>query len=128
MQTLSRTGAVIAGLLLWIGLPGSGAEFRASVVKVDITPEHAEWLMGYDARQSTGVHDRIYHRIVAMDDGAVQFYIISSDLACFRQVSTTRLPTACKKSLESIREICGGASPIPTRHRKWGRQGCIKLC
>ena len=68
----------------------SGAEFRASVVKMDITPDQAEWLMGYDARQSTGVHDRIYHRIVAMDDGATQFYIISSDLCLFSPVSTIR--------------------------------------
>jgi neutral ceramidase len=84
MQTSSRTGAAIVGLLfLWVGPPVSGAQFRASVVKIDITPDQAEWLMGYDARQSTGVHDRIYHRIVAIDDGAVQFYIISSDLCLF---------------------------------------------
>jgi neutral ceramidase len=84
MQKSSRTGTAIVGLLLlWVGLPVSGAEFRASVVKIDITPDQAEWLMGYDARQSTGVHDRIYHRIVAMDDGATQFYIISSDLCLF---------------------------------------------
>ena len=43
--------------------------FRASVVKVDITPDSPQWLLGYSARKSTGVHDRIFHRIVAMDDG-----------------------------------------------------------
>src|SRR5581483_6069005 len=61
----------------------SGATFRASVVKVDITPNSPQWLMGYAPRQSNGVHDHIYHRIVAMDDGHVQFFLISSDLCLF---------------------------------------------
>ncbi|MEX2263247.1 MAG: neutral/alkaline non-lysosomal ceramidase N-terminal domain-containing protein [Bryobacteraceae bacterium] len=59
------------------------AEFRASVVKVDITPKTSEWLMGYGPRQSTGVHDPIFHRIVALDDGATQFFLISSELCLF---------------------------------------------
>lgn len=61
----------------------AGATFRASVVKVDITPNRPQWLMGYAPRQSTGVHDRIYHRIVAMDDGRTLFFLISSDLCLF---------------------------------------------
>jgi hypothetical protein len=44
-------------------------EFRASAVKVDITPQTPQWLMGCGPRQSTGVHDPILHRIVALDDG-----------------------------------------------------------
>jgi hypothetical protein len=59
------------------------AEFRASAVKVDITPSASKWLAGYPARQSTGVHDRLYHRIVAMDDGHTQFFLVSSDLCLF---------------------------------------------
>lgn len=58
----------------------AGGGFRASVVKVDITPDRPQWLLGYGARQSTSVHDRIYHRIVAMDDGKTQFFLISSDI------------------------------------------------
>lgn len=61
----------------------SGAAFRASVVKIDITPSSPQWLMGYAPRQSDGVHDRIYHRIVAMDDGHVLFFLVSSDLCLF---------------------------------------------
>ena len=67
-------------VLLWV--PGlAGAAFRAAVVKVDITPEGPQWLLGYDARQSKGVHDRIYHRIVAMHDGQTEFILLSSELA-----------------------------------------------
>jgi hypothetical protein len=56
---------------------------RAASVKVDITPETPQWLGGYGARQSTGVLDRIYHRVVALDSGGVPFYLISSDLCLF---------------------------------------------
>ncbi|MEX2234927.1 MAG: neutral/alkaline non-lysosomal ceramidase N-terminal domain-containing protein [Cyclobacteriaceae bacterium] len=58
----------------------SGGKFRASVVKVDITPLDSQMLAGYDARKSTGVMHRIYHRIVAMDDGTTQFFLISTDI------------------------------------------------
>jgi hypothetical protein len=59
---------------------GNAPIFRASVVKVDITPDSPKWLLGYGPRQSTGVHDRIYHRIIMMDDGITQFYLVSSDI------------------------------------------------
>ncbi len=73
----------VFGFLLAWGLPLSGASFRASVVETDITPNTPQWLMGYNERQSTGVHDKIYHRIIAMDDGKTQFYLVASDLCLF---------------------------------------------
>lgn len=69
----------IALLLLMAG--GARAEFRASAVKVDITPSRPQWLLGYGPRQSTGVHDPLFHRIVAMDDGRMQFFLVSTDIA-----------------------------------------------
>lgn len=57
--------------------------FRAAAVKVDITPQDSKWLSGYQPRQSDGVLDNIYHRVVAMDAGDTQFYLISSDLCLF---------------------------------------------
>jgi hypothetical protein len=54
--------------------------FKASVVKIDITPNEPKMLLGYAARQSTGINDRIYHRIVAMDDGVKQFFLVSTDI------------------------------------------------
>jgi hypothetical protein len=44
-------------------------KFRASVVKIDITPNDSQNLAGYPERRSNGVHDHIFHRIVALDDG-----------------------------------------------------------
>lgn len=61
----------------------SAAEFRASVVKIDITPKTPKWLMGYAARQSTGVLDPIFHRIVLLDDGTTRFALISTDICVF---------------------------------------------
>ena len=63
--------------------PRASGEFRASAVKVDITPQTPQWLLGYQERQSDGVHDPIYHRVVAFDSGDTQFYLISSDLCLF---------------------------------------------
>jgi neutral ceramidase len=60
-----------------------GGKLRAAAVKVDITPQSPQWLMGYQARQSDGVLDNIYHRVVAFDSGDAQFYLISSDLCLF---------------------------------------------
>jgi neutral ceramidase len=65
--------------ILFICVPVSRAQFRASVVKVDITPKNSKWLLGYGPRQSTGVHDHIYHRIIALDDGVTQFFLVQSD-------------------------------------------------
>lgn len=63
--------------------PSRAAQFRAAVVKVDITPDKPQWLLGYGPRQSTGAHDRLYHRIVAMDDGKTQFFLVSTDICLF---------------------------------------------
>src|SRR5882762_10019403 len=60
--------------------PAAKTGFRAAVVKVDITPEDSQNLLGYGARKSTGVHDRIYHRIVVLDDGITQIYLVSTDI------------------------------------------------
>ena len=56
------------------------ATFRASVVKVNITPEDSQNLLGYGARKSTGTHDSIFHKIVVLDDGTTQFFLVSTDI------------------------------------------------
>lgn len=79
----SRAGALLALALTVSWGNARAGQFRASVVKIDITPDKTVWLRGYDARQSTGVHDHIFHRIVAMDDGRTQFFLISTELAAY---------------------------------------------
>jgi neutral ceramidase len=79
-----RTLVVVLLIAAVWPLPDTSAGgFRASVVKVDITPDTSQWLLGYGPRQSVGVHDHIYHRIVAMDDGTTQFFLISTDICLY---------------------------------------------
>lgn len=73
----------LAALLAPAGALAQSGRLRASAVKVDITPSSNKWLAGYPARQSTGVHDRLFHRVAAIDDGATQFFLAASDLCLF---------------------------------------------
>lgn len=81
VREFNRLALVLASLA-WASSTSS-AQFRASAVKVDITPKTPQWLMGYGARQSTGVHDGLFHRIAALDDGSTQVFLVASDLCLF---------------------------------------------
>ena len=87
VETNQLCGRVIVFVfVLAIVMSSSNAlagQFRASVVKIDITPNKPQWLLGYDPRKSTGVHDHLFHRVVAMDDGKTQFFLISTDIALY---------------------------------------------
>jgi hypothetical protein len=61
----------------------SAQPLRAAAVKVDITPKTPQWLLGYQARQSNGVHDSIFHRVLALEAGGTPFYLISTDVCLF---------------------------------------------
>jgi neutral ceramidase len=80
--------------------PLVGQNFRAAVVKVDITPDTPQMLLGYHARQSNGVHDKIYHRIVALDDGKNQFFLISSDIALVSPSHYDKLATRLQREFK----------------------------
>jgi hypothetical protein len=89
-----ESSVLAASLLLAMTVQGA---FRASAVKVDITPEKPEWLLGYAARQSTGVNDRIYHRIVALDDGKTQFILVSSEICLVSPAEYDRVAAEVEK-------------------------------
>ncbi|NHE56527.1 neutral/alkaline non-lysosomal ceramidase N-terminal domain-containing protein [Cyclobacterium plantarum] len=55
-------------------------DFRAAVVKENITPKVSKFLLGYGARQSEGVLDSIYHQILLLDDGQSIFALVSTDI------------------------------------------------
>jgi neutral ceramidase len=73
--------------------------FRAAVVKVDITPKDSQMLLGYQARKSTGVHDHIYQRIIVLDDGKTQFFLISSDICEFSPSQYDRIARQLREQL-----------------------------
>ena len=74
-------------------------EFRASVIKVNITPDNSQYLLGYNERKSTGVHDSIYHRIVALDDGTTQFFLVSTEICIFSPTEYDRIAAKIKDQL-----------------------------
>ena len=74
---------LVMGCLFTLFVNAAHAQLKAAVVKIDITPSDAQYLLGYQERQSNGVLDHIYHKILALDDGTTQFYIISSDVCLY---------------------------------------------
>lgn len=58
---------------------------RASIVKVDITPDKPVKMSGYAGRKelSTGVHDPLYARIVVFESGTQRLVLVSTDLIGF---------------------------------------------
>jgi neutral ceramidase len=74
-------------------------EFRASVVKIDITPDKSVNLLGFGPRKSTGVLDHIFHRIVALDDGTTQFFLVSTDICLVSPAEYDRIAARIKSEL-----------------------------
>jgi neutral ceramidase len=93
-----RILALLLATMMLAAMPLSAA-FRASATKVDITPATAQWLLGYGPRQSTGVHDRIYHRVMALDDGHTQFFLVSSDLCLFSPELYDQVAASLQKAM-----------------------------
>lgn len=71
--------------------------FRAAVIKTNITPSTPQWLRGYNPRQSTGVLDSLYIRIVALDDGKTVFYLVSSEIVGMPSPEYDRVASILKK-------------------------------
>lgn len=71
--------------------------FRASVVKIDITPSEPQNLLGYGPRNSTGTNDPIFHKIVMLDDGSTQFVLISSDICLISPTEYDRVAARIAK-------------------------------
>jgi neutral ceramidase len=74
---------IVLGFLFSISFAGIGhaGTFRAAVVEEDITPTTPQWLLGYGARQSDGIHDHIYQRVAALDDGKTMVFFVSTEIA-----------------------------------------------
>lgn len=75
------------------------ANFSASVVTVDITPDSPKMLLGYSARKSTGIRDRIHHKIVVMDDGTTRFVLVSTEICVMSPSEYDHMAQLLKKEL-----------------------------
>ena len=87
LKSLLRKSSIFTLPLLLAVVGGStlalGVGFRASVVKIDITPSDPQWLLGYGPRKSDGVHDHLFQKIIGMDDGKTQFFLVSTDICLY---------------------------------------------
>lgn len=83
-----------------VGRSQSGSQslgFRAAYVSKDITPENPKMLLGYDARQSTGILDKIQHKIIVLDDGVSRFCLVVSDLCLISPSEYDRVASQLQK-------------------------------
>ena len=77
----------------------SGNNFRAAVVKVNITPTDSQYLLGYSPRKSTAIRDSLYHRILLIDDGKTQFLLVSTDVCIISCSEYDRIAEIVNKQL-----------------------------
>jgi hypothetical protein len=75
----------------------SNGVLRAGISRIDITPDIPVMLYGYSSRKtpSEGVHDHLYARAVAFENGGKKIVMVSSDLGSY----TDTLFTVIKKSI-----------------------------
>jgi hypothetical protein len=79
---------------------GSGIKgFRAAVVKVNITPDDSQYMLGYGPRKSESILDSLYHRIVVIDDGKMQFVLASTDICINNCAEYDRIALKVSKQL-----------------------------
>ncbi len=91
MNALRPAVAVCAGLMLSVAAidrEAAGAELRAGVARIDLTPplNLKPALGGYGARMNrpaTGVHDRILAKALVLSDGTRKFAIVTADALGF---------------------------------------------
>lgn len=86
----------------------TGGTFRAAVAKIDVTPADPQYLAGYAPRKSVGIHDRIYHRLLLLNDGEASFLLISSEFSSISAEYSDRI-------IQAISQKSG----IPTANIWW---------
>lgn len=72
-------------LLLSIALGAAGAEYRAGIARVDITPPVGHEMGGYAARKhaSTGIHDPLYCTVLVVESSRNGLALVTCDLRSF---------------------------------------------
>lgn len=96
--TLLGTGIFLTG-------PANGQQaFKAAFSRTNITPDTPQNLLGYGPRMSEGVRDSIYHKVVILDDGTKQFYLVATDLGTIAPVTYDKAAARLKKMFNIDRE------------------------
>ncbi len=89
----------LALLLLAITpLAASGGDLRAAAVKIDITPDTPQPMIGYAHRMSNGVHTPLFHRILVLDDGQTKTVIASTEVCLVSPAEYDRTAALVEKA------------------------------
>ncbi|MBX3238323.1 MAG: neutral/alkaline non-lysosomal ceramidase N-terminal domain-containing protein [Chitinophagaceae bacterium] len=105
MMDIKHVKMLVGALLILVCIkPGLFAApvsptFKAAFVSIDITPDEPKMLLGYAARKSEGIHDRIYHKIVVLDDGISRFFLVSTDICVLSPSEYDHVASLLKKKL-----------------------------
>lgn len=88
--------------------------FRAGSARVEITPPLTIPYLGYEPRHAffQGVHDPLYARAVALDDGATQVILFAADAIGY----SNELLGAGRNFTAEVRQRIAAATGIPSAH------------
>lgn len=91
-------------LVIPAGAAYSQENFKAAFARTNITPDTPKNLLGYSPRMSEGVRDSIYHKVVILDDGYKQFYLVATDLGVIAPVTYDKAAARLKKMFNIDRD------------------------
>ncbi len=95
---------LIAALYIFFSISGQTNKssvktgvLRAGIARIDITPESPVMLYGYASRKtpSVGIHDHLYARAVAFENGGKKLVMVSTDIGSY----TDTLYSVIRKSM-----------------------------
>ncbi|AKP49881.1 neutral/alkaline non-lysosomal ceramidase N-terminal domain-containing protein [Cyclobacterium amurskyense] len=93
---------ILCVLLLSVQTTFAG-DFKAVVVKENITPKVPKQLLGYGARLSEGILDSIYHQILILDDGNSKFALVSTDICVLSPATYDKVAKLVEKKFGIVR-------------------------
>lgn len=97
----------------------ASADLRVGVAKVDITPPVGGAMYGYGARGtnvSTGVHDRLWAKVLVVEAGGERVAIVTLDLGAFEKSRTGRVKAAIQRAtgIENVLLMASHTHSSPT--------------
>jgi neutral ceramidase len=99
---------------------------RAGIARIDITPEIPVMLYGYASRKtpSEGIHDHLFARAVAFENGGKRFVMVSTDIGSYTDTlysvirSSMMAKYGLKKSEFFLAAIHSHSSPVVSLDQK----------
>jgi hypothetical protein len=106
--------------------PRKGEEARGGAASVDITPPVGVELAGWSFGPSVGVHDRLFAKVLVLDNGPSPYVIMTADLiglgTAYASELRARIAAELRTKVERVMISCShthsGPGTMPLR--RWG--------